>query len=53
MLIFTIVEVNEKQFRREGDNLVYTASISLMDALDSKAITVVLDLLFRNNWTEN
>lgn len=53
MLIFTIVEVNEKQFRREGNNLIYTANISLMDALDSKAITVVPFFLFRNNSTEN
>jgi len=53
MLIFKIVEVNEKQFRREGDHLIYTAKISLMDALDSKAITVVWNSLFRNNWMES
>ena len=38
MLIFKIKEVSEKNFKREGDNLVYTSHISLMDALDSKSI---------------
>lgn len=41
MLIFNIVEKNEKNFRREGDSLIYTAKIGLMDALDSKSISVV------------
>jgi DnaJ-class molecular chaperone len=42
MLIFNIIEVPEKNFKRDGDNLIYTAKISLMDALDSISITLVL-----------
>jgi DnaJ-class molecular chaperone len=42
MLIFNLIEVNEKNFRREGDDLIYTEQISLMEALDAKSITVVL-----------
>ena len=42
-LIFQIVEVNEMGFKRSRSDpadLIYTAQISLMDALDCKAITV-------------
>lgn len=41
MLVFNIIELPEKNFKRDGDNLIYTAKVSLMDALDSKSITVV------------
>lgn len=41
MLVFSILEVNEKNFKRDGNYLIYTASIALMDALDSKSITLV------------
>lgn len=50
-LIFSIVEVAEKNFRREGDNLIYTARVSLMDALDAKSITIVQSIPFRNSST--
>ena len=41
MLIFKIKEDSEKNFNRDGNNLIYTARISLMDALDSKSIEMV------------
>ena len=49
MLVFNIIEVPEKNFKREGDNLIYTAKVSLMDALDSKSITVVIMPSFRKS----
>ena len=39
-LVFNIVEVPEKNFKREGDNLIYTATVSLMEALDSRSVTI-------------
>ena len=53
LLVFNIIEVAEKHFRRDGDNLIYTAEISLMDALDAKSITLVASLLVRKNSVEN
>ena len=44
-LVFDLVAVNEKNMRRDGDNIIYTANISLMQALDSESITVVLIFL--------
>ena len=40
-LVIEIVELEEKGFKREGNNLIYTAQISLLDALDSKPIKIV------------
>ncbi len=53
LLVFNIIEVAEKHFRRDGDNLIYTAEISLMDALDAKSITLVASLLVRKNSAAN
>ena len=53
MLIFKIVEVCEKNFKRDGDDLVYTAHISLMDALDAKSISIVTPKLFRKIFAGN
>ena len=47
-LIFQLVEVNTMGFQRCKKNpgdLIYTADISLMDALDSKSLPVVRILL--------
>lgn len=44
-LIFKIIEINEMGFRRSEENpddAIYTADITLMDALDSKSISIVI-----------
>lgn len=41
-LIFEICEHEERGFKRQGDNLIYTAQISLLEALDSKPFNIVL-----------
>lgn len=42
-LIFEIEEVKEKGFKRDGQNLIYTVDIDLMDALDSKPFSIVIN----------
>jgi DnaJ-class molecular chaperone len=49
-LIFEIVEHGERGFKRQGDNLIYTAEISLLDALDSKPFSIVNYLLKSDNF---
>ncbi len=39
-LVFSIVEVPEKSFKRDGENLIYTASVSLMEALEARSVTI-------------
>ena len=52
-LVFEIIEIPEMGFIRSksnSDNLIYTANISLMDALDAKSIEVVnISIIYRNN----
>lgn len=38
-----------KRSSENPDDIIYTADISLMDALDSKSISVVQIQLYRNN----
>jgi hypothetical protein len=39
-----------KRSTENPDNIIYTANVSLMDALDSKSISIVKFLfIFRNN----
>lgn len=47
--MFKIIEQNEMGFKRSADNpdnLIYTAQVSLMNALDSKSISIVNSYLF-------
>lgn len=49
-LIFEIAEHGERGFKRQGDDLIYTAQVSLLDALDSKPFNIVLEYVITDHF---